>query len=196
MMRDVPRLPALVRTFIALDTPLEVKEAILRIQEELRRIRGATVSWVRPEGIHLTLKFLGDVESERIPEVIEAVNSSAQGIGRIVIVTTITGGFPRLAVPKVLWLGLEAGEALDKLQNNLERSLSDLGFLHEEKAFHPHLTVGRVKYLDPNRELPGRFGAFSIPSISWHAEEVKVMMSELRPSGAVYTVLAAIPLGE
>ena len=91
--------------------------------------------------------------------------------------------------PRVLWLGVDGGDELFRLQKAIDRNLSKLGFPREKKRFHPHLTVGRVKLLAPRSELPERFGSFVFNAIEWKAEEVRVLKSELRSSGAVYSVL-------
>jgi len=188
------KLPEYVRTFIALNTPRDLKDAIVRIQRDLVKFPGARVSWSRPEGIHLTLKFLGDIHRDRLSAVISAVERAATNMPPIRIHTTTTGGFPSLANPRVLWIGLDGGSNLDKLRQCVETQLIALDFPTENKAFHPHLTVGRVKDISRDCKLPERFGSLNLPSIEWAAREVKVMMSELKPSGAIYTCLADVLL--
>ncbi|MBM3327524.1 MAG: RNA 2',3'-cyclic phosphodiesterase [Calditrichaeota bacterium] len=184
----------LIRTFIAIETPQGVKDAIRSAQRDLQRIRGANVSWTRSEGIHLTLKFLGDVDSERMPAVVANIREVCAGRAPFSLHTTATGGFPRLARPKVLWLGVSAPQELMALQAAVDMALIDLGYEPEDKAFHPHLTVGRVKFIDRDCSLPQKFGALEFPNVEWVVNEVRVMSSVLKPSGAEYAVIEAVKL--
>jgi len=183
-----------IRTFIALEVPAIVKTAIADCQRELRRIRKASVSWTRPEGIHLTLKFLGEIEERRLPDIIKAVEVASDGRSSVKLATTRPGGFPRLAHPKVLWLGIEPSTMLMSLQADIDMRLAGKDFPPEERAYHPHLTVGRVKSLDQDCELPARFGSVVFERVEWTAGEVLVMSSQLKPSGAEYRVEGRIAL--
>ncbi len=183
----------LVRTFIALDVPAELKGRIETLQGMLRGVRGARVAWTRSEGIHLTLKFLGDVPRDRIEAVVDAVGEATGGFDPIRLITTGLGSFPNLKRPRVLWLGVDGGERLLRLQARVEASLEGLGFPREGKRFHPHLTVGRVKALDRGSELMQLFTGGEIDETVWEAGEVRVMSSRLRPTSAEYSVLAVCP---
>ncbi len=184
----------LVRTFIAIDVPQSVKNEIQLVQNHLRNIQGARVTWARPEGIHLTLKFLGDVERNRITDVIEAVSGSARVSGELSLRTTISGGFPNLGKPRVLWIGVDGGNELISLQGAIDRELTDIGFPAEKKRFHPHLTVGRIKMLERNSMLPDKYGEYEFPAVEWTGEEILVMSSVLRPTGAEYSALGSCRL--
>jgi len=184
----------MIRTFIAIDVPDEVKKMISRAQENLRRIGSDRISWTRSQSIHLTLKFLGDVNEEEISDIANRVETAVLDFSSFDIQTTHPGGFPRIQKARVLYLGINGGDELIKIQNAVDKSLSRLGFDREKKGFNPHLTVGRVKSLSPNSELPMRFGSMDFGSVSWTASEINVMASELKPTGAVYTVLDTIPL--
>ena len=195
MQPNLEALPPQVRTFIALDTPDELKDAIANVQRDMSRITGARMSWARREGIHLTLKFLGDVARERLPILISAMKVIAERTPPIKLSSAAVGGFPLLNRPRVLWLGLDADSNLGRLRNDVEETCLELGFPLEEKAFHPHLTIGRVKELDRGSQLPQKFGKIFFPKVEWEAKEMKVMISELRPMGAVYTTLAELSFG-
>ncbi len=184
-----------VRTFIALEVPEDVKRAIRDVQERLKRIAGARVSWVRSEGVHLTLKFLGDVESSSMPLVEEVVIESAAGIGSFDLSVGRTGGFPNLKKPRVLWVGIDRPAPLMQLQQDIERGMAGLGFPKEGKRFHPHLTVGRVKAIERSSPLADTFAASEFPRCNWRVDEVRVMSSILKPGGAEYDVIANIRLG-
>ena len=184
----------MIRTFIAIDVPDEVKNIISRAQENLRRIGSDRISWTRSQSIHLTLKFLGDVNEEEISDIANRIETAVLDFSYFDIQTTSPGGFPRIQKPRVLWLGIDGGDALINIADAADKGLSKLGFDREKKIFNPHLTVGRVKSLSPNSELPFRFSSMDFGSVRWTAEEVNVMASELKPTGAVYTVLDTIPL--
>lgn len=190
-----PVLPRTIRAFVALDVPPDLKRAITSLQREMGVVRGARVTWPRPEGIHLTLKFLGDIDRDQLPELTEALAGVSRSSGVISLATTITGGFPRIEKPRILWLGLQENGELLRLQSAVEEACFELGYPLEEKPFHPHLTVGRVKDIDRVCELPSRYKAVKVPRHEWSATELLLMMSDLRPEGAVYTALARLPLG-
>ncbi len=183
-----------IRTFIAIDIPSEIKQAIAHVQNELRPIHGANVSFPRMEGIHLTLKFLGDVEREQLDQVTEAVRGASTGINRFELITTGVGGFPNLKDPRVLWWGLKDSKPLLQLHKQIDSNLAQIGFPIERKRFNAHLTVGRVKYISKDSELIDKFEQCDLSPVSWTVNEVNVMSSQLRPSGAVYSVIASVPL--
>ncbi len=184
-----------IRTFIAIETPIALKDTISKTQRELMKIRGANVAWVRPEGIHLTLKFLGDVDPQNIPHLVSKVKDSCVERQPFSIHTTSTGGFPRLAHPRVLWLGVSPTKELLSLQAAIDMALTDLGFKPEDKAFHPHLTIGRVKSLSRDCALPQIFQSLEFAQVEWVVSEVRIMSSVLKPTGAEYSVLDSINLG-
>lgn len=187
-------LPLVVRTFIAIDVPDELKQTIGRIQRSLMGLGEGKITWPRLEGIHLTLKFLGDVDRDELPKVTEAVETAVKGVESFSLKTTVKGAFPRLQQPRVLWLGVDGGNTLIDLYNALQVSLFDAGFPIDEGQFHPHLTVGRVKILDRGAILPLKFIDLPLKEFCWNVSCVNVMASQLHPSGAVYRVASSVPL--
>jgi len=188
----------MIRSFIAIDIPDDIKKKITAVQSELKE-SSADVKWVRPGSIHLTLKFLGNIEEGQIKEIGEKISESAKAISPFSIAVTCIGVFPHMRNPRVIWIGLEETEGkLSALQKGIEENLQMLGFEKEERGFSPHLTIGRVKsskgksrlieMLERKREE--RFHQ----SISVH--EVRLMKSDLKPTGPVYTVLETIALSE
>ncbi len=156
-----------MRTFIAIEIPSEIKSALAALQAELRRA-GADVSWTKPENIHLTLKFLGEVDERRIGEVEKVCVDSAAGFQPFTLRLDDTGVFPNARQPRVLWAGL-AGE-IEKaveMQRRLDEELALIGFEREEKAFRPHLTIGRVKSNRKTRELLALADAQRLPALSF-----------------------------
>lgn len=185
---------AMVRTFVALEVPEEVRRIVAEAQRYLAKVGGAGVSWPKPEGIHLTLRFLGDVAQDRIDEVVSEVDRAAAASPPLSLTARGMGGFPDLRRPRVVWIGVEGGEELMRLQADISRALAQFGG-EERERFHPHLTVGRVKYLKPGSRLPQAAAEYQPPSASWTAREVAVMSSRLTPTGAIYSALGVVKLG-
>ncbi len=138
---------ARLRTFIALELSGGVKSRARQLVDRLR-ITDASINWVQPENMHLTLKFLGDVPEIETPDVCRCVARAAATIEPFEIVFRGAGAFPNAANPRSLWIGVEDGtEYLVELQVAIEQALhKDLGFAKEHRRFQPHLTIGRVKH--------------------------------------------------
>jgi 2'-5' RNA ligase len=183
-----------MRTFIAIELPSEIKSALASLQTELRRA-GADVSWTRPENIHLTLKFLGEVDERRIGEVEKVCVASAAEFQPFTLRLNETGVFPNARQPRILWAGL-AGEIekTAEMRKRLDDGLALIGFEREEKDFRPHLTIGRVKSNGKIRELFAIAGARQVPALSFVVTEIVLMKSELHPAGARYTPMAKASL--
>ena len=178
-----------IRAFIAIETPESAKSTIKSIQDKLRPIKDAKVTWVRPQGIHLTLKFLGDIKKSQIPEISDCLRKCAKAVPPFELTSTTCGAFPGFRNPRVLWVGLDGGQPLIQLQLDIRKSLEQLGFDTDNKDFHPHLTVGRVKSIESNSNLPGIFKEITFSQFVWQAFEVRLMSSILKPSGAEYEVI-------
>ena len=183
-----------MRTFIAIEIPSEVKSALAALQTELRRA-GADVSWTKPENIHLTLNFLGEVDERRIGEVENVCVASAAEFQSFTLSLNDTGVFPNARQPRVLWVGL-AGEIgkTSEMRKRIDDGLALIGFEREEKDFRPHLTIGRVKSNRNIRELLTLAGARQVPASPFVVAEIVLMKSELHPAGARYTPMARAPL--
>ncbi len=183
-----------VRAFISLETSPDVKQEIRSLQKKLRQFHDARISWVRSKSVHLTLKFLGDVKTELLPDIEKLIENCALKVSPFELVSTVTGGFPNLRKPRILWIGLDGGEQLEQLQRNIDNTLSSLGFERERKRFHPHLTVGRVKSIDRGSGLNEYFKNYDFPQIRWMVNKIRLMSSILKPGGAEYRELAGISL--
>ncbi|MGH9849358.1 MAG: RNA 2',3'-cyclic phosphodiesterase [Blastocatellia bacterium] len=179
-----------MRTFIAIEIPAEIKTALSRLQTELRRA-GAEVSWTKPENIHLTLKFLGEIEETLVSEIERACVDVAAEFQPFTLDLDSTGVFPNARQPRVLWAGL-AGETEKavEIQRRLDERLAAIRFDREEKSFRPHLTIGRVKSNRRTRELLALTRSYQLPRLAFDVKEIVVMKSELLPAGARYTSLA------
>lgn len=186
---------AAVRTFVAILLDDSLRKSITEIIGKLSTSK-AKVKWVEPENVHVTLKFLGDVEEERLPEVYAACERAAAGVGPINLEMRSIDCFPNRKNPRIVWLGVERGaEAVKRLQGRVESELAQIGFSADDKQFRAHLTIGRVK----GKERLSMLGRLldkekNVLIGSMRAEKVSVMKSKLLPSGPEYTELKAIPL--
>jgi 2'-5' RNA ligase len=183
-----------VRTFIAIDLEQPLKQALLELIEILRRTR-ADVRWVSAPGMHLTLKFLGETGQEGVAAVSEALGRIAARHRSFPLVLEGTGSFPPGRPPRVLWVGVRSQPALLLLQEGIDRDLEKMGFPAEERAFHPHLTLGRVKGPAFLREASTELGKREHSVFGeMEARKVTFFESQLGPGGARYRVISEHPL--
>lgn len=195
-MRESGHAQSAIRTFICLEIPASIKERIAALQNSLRGI-DAQVSWVKPENIHLTIRFLGDVPTERIDSVREAAGRAALLVNSFEIEVGGAGCFPSKKNPRVLWIGLASiTEPLKQLRRAVEDELAREGFAREERGFSPHLTIGRLRAPRNAAKIAEELIIAGLEGEIFRAEEVIVMRSDLSPGGSIYTTLAVIKLGE
>ena len=181
-----------MRLFVALDVPGPVRAALSELTERLRKTcPGAR--WVRLEGAHITLKFIGEVSSEKFEEIRGA-------LGAISHFTPITvrfaglGFFPSPRRPRVFWAGVEGGPPLAQLAAAIEMKLELLGIPPEKRAFHPHLTLARIETPQDSRGLAAAVEALGSPEFGNEAlNEFHLYQSVLKRSGAEYSRLATYP---
>jgi 2'-5' RNA ligase len=143
-----------VRVFIALTPAPEVQRAVWEAFAPLRA-RADAVKWVRPDALHLTLKFLGDVADDRAAELATALGEAVRGARPIPLAVRGAGAFPDPERPRVFWAGVEPEPALELLQDRVERVFAPLGFPTEARAFRPHLTLGRAGRRARPRDFAG-----------------------------------------
>jgi RNA 2',3'-cyclic 3'-phosphodiesterase len=174
-----------MRLFAALPIPDPARSAIVALLDNLRR-SDLPVRWIRPEGIHLTLKFYGEVMPERLDVIEEALRFAAAGTGPIPLRLSEVGAFPTVARPRVLWIGMDAPPALELLQDRLERGGEEIGFPPEGVPFQPHVTLGRVR--EGHRLPPGALDAFPAPTNTqpFLAEQLVLYESVLTSDGPRY----------
>lgn len=184
---------AMIRTFISIDLPENIKRNISDLQNRLK-VLGGRVGWVRPEAIHLTLKFLGDIDEKKIPEIEAATRKAGKEFNPFHIQILGLGVFPNFKKPRIIWLGVnEGGDNLIRLQSKIEDEIEKIGYPREERNFKPHLTIGRVKETHGLKQLIDTIDAErEIDLDGFDATEVLIMKSELRPDGAIYTRLCEI----
>lgn len=190
-----------VRTFIAIELDDELKTNLGLLQDRLRNLMAPrSVRWVQPQGIHLTLKFLGDTPVAKVEDVQAALMRAAAQARPFTISVGGVGCFPNTRRPRVVWVGIqEVTGALVQLRNAIEAQVAPLGFPTEKRAFHPHFTLGRVqRYASPSevREIGQVVATSAVGTIDEMAvASVLYIKSDLRPSGAVYKHLLEAPLG-
>jgi 2'-5' RNA ligase len=185
-----------IRAFIAVAIPPAIRAQLAAVQAALRAA-GADVGWVRPEGIHVTVKFLGEVAVARCAAIEEALNRAVAGQAPFVLHLGGVGVFPSARAPRIIWAGVTVGaEPLTALAAAIAAAMVPLGFAPESRPYRPHLTLGRVKSPQGGESLraelaqcaPCAFGTVPVT-------ECGLYRSELTPQGASYTRLSTARLG-
>jgi 2'-5' RNA ligase len=189
-------MPDTIRTFIAVEIPENITSGIRELQQGLKDY-GIDIRWIRPENIHLTLKFLGDVEAADIDKISGAISKTVDGVASIPLKAKGVGVFPGIKSPRVLWVGLTGQlELLINLQKTLDEKLKGIGFPTEKRPFKGHLTIGRIKAKMDTKKLGGALITFrNFESETFIADKIILFKSELKPQGAVYTNLVSESLG-
>lgn len=178
-----------MRAFVALNLPPAVREALWAATAPLRD-RGFPVKWVRGDGIHLTLKFLGEVADEREAELVAALGRAAQGARALPLAVGGFGVFPDFRRPRVVWAGVAPEPGLELLQHGVEQEFSPLGFPTEARPFRPHVTLGRAARdarVGDLAELEPALGRLRFAETAL-VTSVDLMQSTLQQAGAVYQV--------
>jgi 2'-5' RNA ligase len=188
-----------LRLFVACELPPEMKAALLALQDALRRQGAPRVRWVRPDGIHLTLKFLGSVSAQRVTDICAALAPTVDGIRPLELSLGSLGTFGGRRGARVVWVGVNGDvDRVAELQRRVEAALGRLGFPAEDRAFSPHLTLARVPdHVDSaeRERLWDLTKALAAPEAApVTVRELSLMRSILGPGGAVYERLAAFPL--
>lgn len=187
----------MMRVFLAIELSPELRHALSVLQTTLKKAL-PPISWVRPESIHLTLKFLGETDESLVDDLRQAVSQAVREHGPFSVTVGGLGAFPNARAPRVLWVGLGGEiEALQHLAADVEQGCEALGFPSEARSFNPHLTLARIKH---NGRTVGQ--ALARQGIndqgaslgSLRVEAIACMQSELKPTGAVYTRLWQVPL--
>jgi len=177
-----------IRAFVAIDLPPEVRERLGEIESALRGGAGEP-GWVRPENIHLTLKFIGDVDTGETARIAGALEEAA-GVAEPFPVTL--GGL-EIKNQRMLWLAIEESEALGLIKEGIERELAGIGYEREARAFRPHLTLLRVRRRDILKRLITAVKDLDCETrLSFTADGITLYSSELAPGGARYTVIKRV----
>jgi RNA 2',3'-cyclic 3'-phosphodiesterase len=188
-----------IRCFIAIELPEELKMELSKLQSQLKAASQASVKWVDTRGIHLTLKFLGNVDKNRVPAIVETMAQSRQDIVPFHLEVAGTGVFPGPKQPRVAWVGLRGDvPILLKLQERIESALVPLGFASEARSFTPHITLGRVRpegQIIEKQKLAQTLISTRFEAITpLDVKAVDLIKSQLTPTGAIYTRLDEVIL--
>ena len=179
-----------IRTFIAIELNKGTHSELSSLQAVLKK-SDADVKWIDPQIIHLTLKFLGNVDDKKIKDVQNLLNDVAKNFSPFVLSLKGIGAFPKLDYPRVIWVGVDEGkDEASQLAKELEDVLEKIGIPKEDREFHPHITLGRVKSPKNKDRLKSVIEATKFePSSKIAVEHLTLFKSQLTPQGPIYTPL-------
>ena len=162
-----------------------------------RKLADSRISWVSPANFHLTLKFLGDTEEYYLNALRQTLQQTAKDFSPLDLELSAPGFFGPAGKPKIIWYGLNPHKELYSLQEAIEENLGSLGFNADEKTFHAHITLGRVKKLDERDSFESYMAEHSHPETElFPAKEFHLFKSELTPRGAVYRIIDSFGLSD
>ena len=178
-----------IRSFIAIELSEELTQALRNIEEDLKE-KLPSIKWVKPENIHLTIKFLGYIKPEIVEKIKELLNDIASNIQVFKIKLSKAGAFPDINRPRVLWIGISDGfnESLD-IFNRLEEKLSELEIEKEGRPLHPHFTLARIKFLKEKDKFKKEVESKVVPDVEMDVRKITLFQSQLSPKGPTYTIL-------
>jgi len=183
-----------MRSFIAIEVKEAIKNSLTQIQQ-MGLVKGEGIRWVKPDRMHLTLKFLGEIDPSTVPHVTKAIQVASEDMEPFIINFETLGFFPDLKRARVMWTGIrDDRKNLEILFRRLELELLNLGFDKELRAFRPHLTLarfkGRVKILQAFEKMESKdFGSQAV-------KEIVLFKSDLKPQGPIYSPLSTATLKE
>lgn len=188
-----------IRSFVAIELPDELRSMLTGLQSQMKSHTQSPVKWVDPSGVHLTLKFLGNVAGNRIAEITQTIEAASSGVPPFQLEVKGLGVFPSLKRVQIIWVGLEGDIAqLCQLQQRIESSLAPLGFPPEGRPFTPHLTLARVREraTPEERQSLGQFVASARFETVYRfgVDSVYLMRSQLTREGAIYSQIWAVKL--
>jgi len=187
-----------IRAFIAIELPDAASDALSSVQGGLGAERHPYVKWVDPGGIHLTLKFLGNIDAGKVSAITDAIARAAQGVSPFRLELGGLGAFPNPRRPNVIWVAVTGDvERLASLQRGIDRLLVPLGFSPESRPFTAHLTLGRLRErasAGERQRIGESLTTVQPEEVYFEVGEVSLMRSTLTPSGALYSRLSSIPL--
>lgn len=183
--------PHFIRTFTSIELSYELKQALSKIIDVCKQTQ-ADVKWVKPENIHITLKFLGGITEEQIELVKKQLSNIAMAINSFYMELRGAGTFPEKRIPRIIWIGIDKGkEDLIKCVDLIEKSLCKIGFKKEDRIFTPHITIGRVRSPKNVPLLKNKLNEYENISFgNCLAKEMTLMKSELSREGSTYTAIA------
>lgn len=175
-----------MRLFIAIEIPEQVKDHVVKIKEQLKNPDDA-ITWVKKDNMHLTLKFLGEVDEGKLDSIKAALGSVK--FESFEASLSDIGAFPEFNYMRVLWIGLVPHDKINAVQQQVERAMKSCGFPTDDK-FSPHLTIARVKSIKHKAELMEKLKKVQVEKLSFNVSRIKLIKSTLTPKGPVYEILA------
>lgn len=183
---------SVIRAFIAIDLSAEIQQHLDEVLRNFRaQLANIPIRWVAASNIHLTLKFLGDVSLSNLNLLTEMIQKEISTHHQFDISVGGSGAFPNIRQPRVVWVGVEAPTELTAIQNGIETTTARLGYMREERAFSPHLTLGRVSRNASTQDIKAISKTLETTRVGFLGaacvDTVHLYRSDLQPTGAVYT---------
>lgn len=185
----------IVRSFIAFKLPASVIQSLAAVQNHMRSF-GFPIRWVKPDNIHLTIKFLGNIETAQIDIIDHALSEAVKGCAPISLVIKGAGVFPGVKRPRVFWMGIFGDtQILDQLRHTVDKYCEQIGFSRDQKPFKGHLTLGRFKgTVDSSRLVEAIESCRVIHLPAFDLDVVTLFKSDLKSTGPIYSTLTKYPL--
>jgi RNA 2',3'-cyclic 3'-phosphodiesterase len=185
-----------MRAFIAIELPQETKDTLARLQAKLK-MAGADVKWVEPKNIHLTLKFLGEIEEQTQNRIITQLEAISSAVKNFDICLTCCGAFPNTDSPRVIWAGIEQGDKeVYTLAKAIETHLESISIPKENREFSSHITLGRTRSSKNRHELAKTISRLNLKTLKeqFTASKITLFKSTLTPCGPIYEMIKEFPL--
>jgi len=185
-----------IRSFVALPIPGNIRDHLARLHESVPHAAGR-VTWVKADAIHLTCVFLGDIEVDQVVPITAALEEAASSMESFVTCLDGVGAFPNFRNPRTVWVGYEEGaREVVELKRRVDSALEPLGFEPDQRRFHPHVTLGRVKQQGDSKEFEKAAASWVLPFENWITRNMILFQSELTKNGPIYSPLAHIPMSD
>ena len=190
-----------IRAFLAIRLPDDVTAALGHLTDQMAQARVGGLKPVRPENMHLTLKFFGNINARQVESIVDTVTHTAESIRPFTLRLGNVGAYPNNRSPRVLWVGLDGDVApLQDTHRRIESALEQVGIKPDAREFRPHLTIARIRdhasHAERRRAAEALFSAEFRSGLSVPADRISLIRSILQPEGPQYTSLAEIPIGE
>jgi len=186
-----------MRTFIAIELPPEIKTALGNIQAELKLAR-ADAKWVKPENIHLTMKFLGEIDEALVEKIRSILEEIARRNEPFELSLSELGAFPKLNYPRVIWVSITSGQQVAKIAEEIEKETVKIGLPSESRPFSSHITLGRMRSGLNRTALVEKINFLNsnLPSLKpeFKVRSLTLFKSTLTPSGPIYEILRTVSL--
>ncbi|MFH1061297.1 MAG: RNA 2',3'-cyclic phosphodiesterase [Candidatus Omnitrophota bacterium] len=185
-----------IRAFIALEISSELQEELKEIQKQLMQLPGE-IAWIRPENLHISIRFLGDITQEQVNIIVQINEKIAKKLKSFPISLSVLGVFPYISDPHILWAGIGSGYSqVTQINTLVSNELSSMKLKYEDKHFHPHITLARIKSIKNKSELAEMIDKIKLRIASEEISKLILYKSETTPKGAIYTKISEVQLGK